>query len=551
MPSLNVNESMNGAWIEVFKSGVHTDSSGNTENWTPEKIDTYLAKYNPAHHEAPLRVDHVEPGQRNQNGPAFGWIEAAKRVGDTVYVKLTQVSRQFEDWVRQGFIKKRSIAFDAQKGIHHLAFLGYNCPAVPGMKNVYSDGGNITVIEHFTEVSMDNTLNSQASMLVAEYNKTAGVLSDIVDKLWLLKRSLNDQDGNIIISGDGWHNNALSCVPMLRMKDGTFPVVSPNGKTSLTTGAPYSQAAALVDEYNKTAGILAGIIDKLWNMRRRLNDQSGTIIISGDGWKDNALSCLPMLRMKSSAFPVVSPNGKFYQSAVADQVFIRMDSFSEANPTTTLNGKEKPMNKAIKNIYLTPPTGANSQIVFDGIRQLASNYYDAADTINHNNELTTEAKNKRLNNLFHDVINKIHSYNTMVNSCLQTARSIAQDFIDKNSQNMGRNGDPIRQSATWRALETKKIYEIGGACNWSPEFMGAVLNAPPGVVKLNDLDKRFLVDKFEELLPDTYNTAITEAENINSNLGAVLIMLSAAAGNVSYKFNRLGVPDLVTEILFP
>lgn len=168
MPSLYPNESMNGAWIEVFKAGVHTDSSGNTQNWTPEKIDIYLAKYNPANHEAPLRIDHVEPAQRRWSGPAFGWIEAAKRVGDIVYVKLAQVSKQFEEWVRQGFIKKRSISFDDQKGIHHLAFLGYNCPSVPGMENIYSDGVRCIVIEEFSEniITDEKPLDQKTTKIV-------------------------------------------------------------------------------------------------------------------------------------------------------------------------------------------------------------------------------------------------------------------------------------------------------------------------------------------------------------------------------------------------
>jgi len=60
--------------------------------------------------------------------------------------------------VRQGLVKKRSIAFDERYGIHHLAFLGYNCPAVPGMENIYSDAGRIITIEsEFENTSMLNT----------------------------------------------------------------------------------------------------------------------------------------------------------------------------------------------------------------------------------------------------------------------------------------------------------------------------------------------------------------------------------------------------------
>jgi len=145
--TLSSNESMEGAWIEAFKCGRWTDSAGNTDNWTPEKIDALLAKYNPTFHMAPLRVDHVEPLHRKGRGPAFGWISAARREGDKVMVKLSQVQPQFEQWVRSGLVKFRSIAWDPARGIHHLAFLGYNCPAVPGMENVYDDGDGLVTIQ--------------------------------------------------------------------------------------------------------------------------------------------------------------------------------------------------------------------------------------------------------------------------------------------------------------------------------------------------------------------------------------------------------------------
>ncbi|MBI2354263.1 MAG: hypothetical protein HYV06_04395 [Deltaproteobacteria bacterium] len=138
---------MNGAWIEAFRVGTWTDSAGHTDNWTPEKIDDFLVKYNPAFHMAPLRVDHIEPGQHKGRGPAFGWVAAARREGERVLVKLSQVQPQFEEWVRSGLVKFRSIAWDPVRGIHHLAFLGYNCPAVPGMESVYSNRGRVFEIE--------------------------------------------------------------------------------------------------------------------------------------------------------------------------------------------------------------------------------------------------------------------------------------------------------------------------------------------------------------------------------------------------------------------
>jgi len=173
MPSLDLNESMNGAWIEAFKVGTWTDSSGHTDDWPPDKIDNFLAKYNPAFHMAPLRVDHVDPGQRKVGGPAFGWISSAKREGKRVLVKLSQVQPQFEEWVRSGLVKFRSIAWDPERGIHHLAFLGYNCPAVPGMENIYSDRDNsVSIQSEFSQSSLSYQHNSAAAKIVDSYEAT-------------------------------------------------------------------------------------------------------------------------------------------------------------------------------------------------------------------------------------------------------------------------------------------------------------------------------------------------------------------------------------------
>lgn len=170
---LNNDQPMEGAWIEAFKVGRWTDSAGNTDNWTPEKIDTLLAKYNPNFHQAPLRIDHVEPVQRNGRGLAFGWISAARREGERVMVKLSQVQPQFEQWVRSGLVKARSIAWDQVRGIHHLAFLGYNCPAIPGMENVYGDrGGGIVIESQFSHSAMFCQGNTSAVKIVDSYEAT-------------------------------------------------------------------------------------------------------------------------------------------------------------------------------------------------------------------------------------------------------------------------------------------------------------------------------------------------------------------------------------------
>jgi hypothetical protein len=104
-------------------------------------------------------------------------------------------------------------------------------------------------------------------------------------------------------------------------------------------------------------------------------------------------------------------------------------------------------------------------------------------------------------------------------------------------------GDSIRQSAIWRALESKSIFELGQSCRWSPEFVGAVLNAPPGVLVMDDIVRECFIKKVAEFLPDSYHMAIEEAEQIKQNINAVIILVTALSGiNRPYDNSRMPNP---------
>jgi hypothetical protein len=69
-------------WIEVFKAGTWTDASGKTREWSIHDIDRIIDNYDAELNEAPLVLRHPE-----DDSPAYGWVEAIKRVGDTMLVK--------------------------------------------------------------------------------------------------------------------------------------------------------------------------------------------------------------------------------------------------------------------------------------------------------------------------------------------------------------------------------------------------------------------------------------------------------------------------------
>lgn len=132
-------------WIEVFKAGRHSDSQGRVRDWSVEDLDHAVATYDPGHHEAPLVVGHPK-----DNAPAYGWVEKAKREGDTLFVKSKQVDPAFREMLQAGRFKKRSISFYPDGTIRHIGFLGAQPPAVKGLKDAQFQQG-----QHFTQYEYD------------------------------------------------------------------------------------------------------------------------------------------------------------------------------------------------------------------------------------------------------------------------------------------------------------------------------------------------------------------------------------------------------------
>jgi len=121
---------LEGQWIDVFRAGDYGDKG----IYAPADLDAMVANYNPAQHEAPIVVGHPE-----SNSPAFGWVAALRRVGDTLQAKLRQIVPEFEALVRQGQFKKRSVAFyRTARGLalRHLGFLGGMIPEVKGLRDL-------------------------------------------------------------------------------------------------------------------------------------------------------------------------------------------------------------------------------------------------------------------------------------------------------------------------------------------------------------------------------------------------------------------------------
>jgi hypothetical protein len=122
---------MNGKWIEVFRTGSHTDMNGNVREWSEEDLDQIVEKYNTGEHEAPLVIGHPEI-----NAPAYGWVKQLRRSGEILEALTDNVDPAFEEAVRSGKFKKRSISLYPNLTLRHIGFLGAVPPAVKGLKDV-------------------------------------------------------------------------------------------------------------------------------------------------------------------------------------------------------------------------------------------------------------------------------------------------------------------------------------------------------------------------------------------------------------------------------
>lgn len=135
-------------WIAIFKTGIHTDSNGNTKAWTEKDLDNIVSKYDPSDHEAPVVIGHPQ-----NNTPAYGWVESLKREGQTLYMKMKDVIPAFADMVMQKMFKKRSISLYPDGTLRHVGWLGAAPPAIKGLPDfAFRDEGSAVTMEFMEDM---------------------------------------------------------------------------------------------------------------------------------------------------------------------------------------------------------------------------------------------------------------------------------------------------------------------------------------------------------------------------------------------------------------
>jgi hypothetical protein len=120
-------------WVDVFKTGEHTDSSGDTQTWTENDLNEIANLYN---HQNPDE-QHLAPvvyGHPSSEDAALGWVDKLKVDGNILKAKLVDLSEQLIQSIKDGAYKFQSIALYPNRLLRHLGILGAVPPAVKGLK---------------------------------------------------------------------------------------------------------------------------------------------------------------------------------------------------------------------------------------------------------------------------------------------------------------------------------------------------------------------------------------------------------------------------------
>lgn len=199
-------------WIEIFRSGEHTDSKGQKNNYSIEDIDEIVSKYNSQvgksdSYEAPLVKGH--PGS---DEPAYGWVEKLQRKGDILLAKLKDVSSELVKEIGDGRFKKVSIALYSDLMLRHIGLLGAMSPAVKGLKNVaFSESEFLelnydkNISSEFVElINKNDFLNNELNNIIYEKNKLNDELNNVKNNLFIEelngKIKLNEIQNKILLS---------------------------------------------------------------------------------------------------------------------------------------------------------------------------------------------------------------------------------------------------------------------------------------------------------------------------------------------------------------
>jgi hypothetical protein len=152
-PVLTSRNDIQDMWVDIARTGTFTaGNNGQRVVFTVECFDRLIRGFNEKIRRVPLVFGHP-----TDSAPAYGWVEALRRAGNTLQAKFKQVHDDVKTLVRNGNFKNISISISPNKSfLHHVGLLGAAQPVISGLREVsFSDGADYLNVEFSPEELQD------------------------------------------------------------------------------------------------------------------------------------------------------------------------------------------------------------------------------------------------------------------------------------------------------------------------------------------------------------------------------------------------------------
>ncbi len=172
-------------WIEVFKTGEHTDSNGNIFTYTAEDLTRISNQYNAQVQTSPNSKAPLVLGHPESNEPAYGWIEMLVRRGNYLLAKISNVSSEMAEAIKNHNFTKVSISLSPNLELQHVGLLGAVNPAIKNLNPNFFEM-DYSPTSDFQESNFnDETDNS-------EENSNIEYLNELINENTYLKSKLQE-----------------------------------------------------------------------------------------------------------------------------------------------------------------------------------------------------------------------------------------------------------------------------------------------------------------------------------------------------------------------
>ena len=127
-------------WTAIIRTGVKRDRAGNPVQITRAQLDAMAADVADP---TPVTLGKVE-----LTSPAFAWVEAARRVGDRLEVRLRNISDELRRVVRSRGYQRREVSLKGARlnGIHFVGGVADRIGAEAAARFMASDPDVTTIV---------------------------------------------------------------------------------------------------------------------------------------------------------------------------------------------------------------------------------------------------------------------------------------------------------------------------------------------------------------------------------------------------------------------